>query len=247
MAVCLCFGAEARIKIVPKEKFESVNFPRPSEDASFIKFDNTHIVAEYMSEDDGVQTFSYPFTNVGQDTLRIKRLVSTCSCASASCDVRDVAPGKTSRVIVRYNPKGHPGRFERKVFVYTASGDAPAAVLRLSVEVGTGQDWSLRYPVSMGRIRMVCPEVVFKADRNGVERRAFVNVGESPVELKCDSMMLPECLAFRTEPAVVGPGEEGDIIVSYDPAKKGNKDRMQIVLKGLGVPPGQSVISVLVN
>ena len=49
--------------------------------------------------------------NIGKDTVCIKRLVSTCSCAVAVCEDKVLLPGEKSEVVVRYDPKGHPGRF----------------------------------------------------------------------------------------------------------------------------------------
>ena len=59
--------------------------------------------------------------------------------------------------------------------------------------------------------------------------------------------MLPSCLNFRVEPEIVNAGEEGEIIITYDPAKGGVRDRMPVILKGLGVPPSQSTINVIIK
>ena len=105
--------AAAQLRMVSKEKLEQVSDPRHSSDSAFLSFDTRHIVAEPMNEDDAPKTFVYRFTNVGSETMQIKRLVSSCSCAAAVCTVKEVAPGASAEISVRYNPAGHPGRFER--------------------------------------------------------------------------------------------------------------------------------------
>lgn len=249
IALLLCLGLEARAQmiIVPREKLEAVSNPRLSLKSASFRFDHLTITAQTMSEDDGIQSFSYPFENVGSDTLRLGRLVTTCSCASALCSKMTVAPGETSEITVKYNPKGHPGRFERKVFVYVAGEEAPAAVLKLSVNVENGSDMSGLYPVSMGSIRVRRNEVDFIRGVKAVESCVFINLSDSPMRLECERALMPICLSFSTEPEVVGPGEEGRILISYNPAAGGERPRMPVMIKGLGVPPTQSAITVIVK
>jgi hypothetical protein len=200
-----------------------------------------------MNEDDAPTSFAYRFTNVGKETVTIKRLVSTCSCASAVCPVKEVAPGASAEISVTYNPKGHPGKFERKIFVYTHDGNSPAVVLRLSVEVATGADLSQEWPVQMGSIRLRRSEVAFSAGAKGVEQLRFINLSGRALTLQCEESFLPECLSFRTEPAVVEDGAEGVIVISYDPSLPDARESMNVILKGLGLPPTKSSITVRIK
>ena len=245
LAACLSICAQAQIKIVPREKLEAVNNPRLSLAAASLKFETMYIEAEPMGEDDGIKTFVYPFENVGKDTIQIKRLVSTCSCASAICPVARILPGESSEVTVSYNPKGHPGTFERKIFLYTDDTPSPAAILRLAVKVDRGADLSGIFPFGMGNIRVRTKTVYVENGSKTVQRCVFVNVSDKPLKLECEKAMLPACLSVRVEPEIVESGAEGDIVISYDPAKGGSRDRMPVMFKGLGVPPTQSAITVM--
>ena len=238
--MCLGLLTRAQMVIVPREKLDAVNNPRLSEKSASFRFEVLRIEAGDMSEDDGVQLFSYPFENVGRDTLRIGRLVTTCSCAGAFCADMTLAPGETSEISVRYNPKGHPGRFERKIFVYAEGEEAPAAVLKLAVNVGRGADMAGLYPVSMGNIRVRSNEVQFMKGQRAVASCVFVNVAGRPLALQCESALMPSCIGFRTEPETVAPGQEGRIILEYDPEKGGERPRMYVMIKGLDVPPAQA-------
>lgn len=239
--------ADAQLRMVSREKLQEVANPALSADSASLSFEQKHIIAEPMNEDDAPKTFVYRFTNIGKETLAIKRLVSTCSCASAICQAKEVAPGASVEISVIYNPKGHPGRFERKIFVYTQDGNAPAAVLRLSVEVSTGADLSQEWPVQMGCIRLRRSEVAFSAGAKGVEHLRFINLSGKPLVLQCEEPFLPDCLSFRTEPAVVEDGAEGVIVISYDPSLPGARETMNVILKGLGLPPAKSSITVRIK
>lgn len=245
--MCLGIIAQAQMIIVPREKLDAVNNPRLSEKSASFRFETVTITAPQISEDDGVQTFAYPFENVGRDTLKIGRLVTTCSCATAQCSRMTLAPGECSEISVRYNPKGHPGRFERKIFVYAEGEQAPAVVLKLVVNVERGADMSVQFPVAMGNIRVRRNEINFVKGVKSVESCTFINVSDKPLTLQCESALMPPYLGFRTEPETVVPGQEGRILIDYDPAKGGERPRMPVMIKGLGVPPTQAAITVQIK
>ena len=242
VAVLMTATASAQMRIISREKVEAVSNPRLSADSASLAFQTKHIVAEPMTEDDVPKTFTYRFENVGDKDVEIVRLVSTCTCASATCPVKSVTPGASADIIVKYYPKGHPGRFERKVFVYTQEGNDPAAVLRLSVDVENGSDRSTQWPVQMGGIRLRRGEVTFIEGQKAVETVSFINLTGKTLKLECETMFLPQCFAFSSEP--VDNDAEGTITITYDPAKPGVRDNVKLILKGLGLPPSQSSITI---
>lgn len=241
----IAFTASAQMRIISREKVDAVSNPRLSADSASVAFDVRHIIADQMTEDDAPKTFIYNFKNIGVKTLNIHRLVSTCSCASATCTVSSLAPGESAQINVRYNPKGHPGKFERRVFLYTQEGNNPAAILRLSVDVTSGQDHSIQWPVQMGGIRLRVADVSFTQGQKAVETINFLNLTGKPLKLECEEMFLPQCISFSSEP--VADGAEGVMTVTYDPTKPGARDNMKLILKGLGLPPSKSTINIRIK
>lgn len=244
---CAVFTAQAQIKLISRERLEAVANPRLSADSASLSFDTRRITAEPMNETDTPKTFRYTMTNVSGAALNISRLTTTCSCAQATCDRKTLASGESAVISVTYDPKGHPGRFERRIFVYTGQGTSPAAILSLEVNVGHAEDFSGLFHHQMGCIRVRRQEVSFRPDVKAVEKIPFVNLSGKPLRLECDSAMLSDCLSFRTEPAVVGDRQEGEIIISFDPSKGNARPKMPLILKGLGVPPSRSAITVKVE
>ena len=228
--------------MVSREKLEQVNSPKLSADSASLGFATRHIVADRMTEDDAPKTYKFEFANAGDQTIEIKRLVSTCSCVQAVCPEKELAPGEKSAVIVTYNPKGHPGKFERKIFVYTQEGNIPAAVLRLSVDVENSSDMAGQYPVSMGNIRLRRNELRFRKGETAVETLRFVNVSGKVLKFDCDRVFLPECISF--EAPQTSPMEEAEMVIRYDSSKTGVRDKVTIFLSGLGLPPSQSALTV---
>lgn len=241
LADCLL---DAQIRILPRERLESVANPRLSPDSSWLHFDTKRHVA-HMNEDDVPPVFNYKVKNAGPQRIQIRRLVSTCSCAVAVCDRQELEPGDSAVISVTYNPKGHPGKFERRIFVYTREGTEPAAILSLSAEVTVGSDFSSLYRYQIGPVRLRRNTIVFPEGQRAVEEIPFVNLGKAPLKLECERMLLPECLDFTVEPSEVETGKEGKIRVTYHPEKDKGHEIMHIILKGLGVPPSKS--SIIIN
>lgn len=246
LATVLALGvmpeAGAQLKMVSKDKLESVNSPRLSADSASLGFVTSHIVAERMTEDDAPKTYAFEFTNLGQAELEIARLVTTCSCTQAICPQKELAPGEKSSIIVTYNPKGHPGRFDRKIFVYTQEGNAPAAVLKLSVDVENSTDISGQYPVSMGKISLRRNVLRFTKGQSAVEKLRFVNVSGKVLNFDCDRNFLPECISFSAPQT--NPMEEAEMVIRYDSGKAGAREKVTVFLSGLGLPPSQSSLTI---
>ena len=129
----LCQSTMAQIKILPKERIDSIANPPLAPNAGNVTFEREMITAEFASGDAAPRTFEYGFVNNGKDPLVITRLVSTCSCAKAEYDKRIVKPGERGVIRLIYSPEGRIGTNVRRVFVYTGEYTQPSAVLRLEV------------------------------------------------------------------------------------------------------------------
>ena len=244
----LCFllfcvpAAQAQVRIISREKLDSVSNPKLAPNSNALEFDRLHITAEPMTEDDTPESFTYTFRNKSQSSLTVSRIVSTCSCVQATCDRKVVAPGEYATVKVTYNPKGHPGSFERKIFVYTDENIQPSATLGLSVQVASGADKTGQFSVDMGKIRLRRTAVRFKEGQDAVEKLRFVNVSGRVLRFDCDRAFLPECIMFYAPPT--RPLEEAEMVVRYDSTKPGAREKLTIFLNELGLPPSQSSLTV---
>ena len=121
----------AQIKILPKERIDSIANPPLASNAGNVIFERDMIIAEFASGDLATRTFEYGFVNKGTRPLVISRLVSTCSCAKAEYDKRVIKPGERGVIRLTYSPEGRVGKNLRRVFVYTDENTQPSAILRL--------------------------------------------------------------------------------------------------------------------
>ena len=135
LAVVMVWGQNsmAQIKVLPKERIDSIANPPLARNAGNVIFEQDMIIAEFASGDTAPRTFEYEFINKGIRPLVISRLVSTCSCAKAEYDKRVIKPGERGVIRLIYNPEGRLGKNVRRVFVYTDDNVQPSAVLLLEV------------------------------------------------------------------------------------------------------------------
>ena len=240
----MALPAQAQIRILPRERLEAVDSPRLSDDSLTLAFDTRHIKAEPMKETDSPKVYRYEMTNAGTSDTDILRLQTTCSCFSATVGQKTLKPGEKTVLTVRYDPKGHLGRFEHKVFVYTRQGTSPSAILTFSVEVESSSDKSGLYHVQMGTLRLRNTEVIFRKGQRGVEVLKFLNQSGKPMKLECEQMFLPDDIRFETRPEVVEDGGEGEIVLTYEPTGDEPRNEVPLILKGLGVSPGKSTVKI---
>ena len=135
LAVVMVWGQNsmAQIKVLPKERIDSIANPPLAPNAGNVIFEQDMIIAEFASGDTAPRTFEYEFINKGIRPLVISRLVSTCSCAKAEYDKRVIKPGERGVIRLIYSPEGRIGKNIRRVFVYTDDNTQPSAILRLEV------------------------------------------------------------------------------------------------------------------
>lgn len=133
VALAFSYNAMAQIKILPKERIDSIANPPLAPNAGNVAFERQMITAEFALGDQESRTFEYRFVNKGNTPIVITRLVSTCSCAKAEYDKRIIKPGERGVIRLIYSPEGRIGTNVRRVFVYTGDNTQPSAVLRLEI------------------------------------------------------------------------------------------------------------------
>ena len=77
-------------------------------------------------------TYTFVFTNTGDEPLVIHQAMSSCGCTIANYTKTPVEPGKKGEVNVTYNGKGkYPGHFKKAI---TIRSNASNKLVRLYVE-----------------------------------------------------------------------------------------------------------------
>lgn len=74
-----------------------------------------------IKEADGAATHRFVFRNTGDEPFVVLGAVGRCGCTNASYSKKEIAPGDTASVVVKFNPTGRSGTFKQRVTVLLSS------------------------------------------------------------------------------------------------------------------------------
>lgn len=225
---------------------DSIAHPKVSETAALsMKFDSSVIGTGIIAEEAGPQSFSFFWTNIWSGPVTVTNVTTSCGCLIPSFDRMPVGPGEKSSLTVTYYPKGHPGPFEQRIFVYTdLSGTRPAVILSLMGDVQPAEVPTWNYRCRMGDLLLKRKEVRFRPGIRAVERILCQNAGDKPLTIGAETALLPPYITFRCEPETIAPGEKADLVISYNPeaAPARMLDAVPVILTGIPLPPAQRTV-----
>jgi rhodanese-related sulfurtransferase len=80
---------------------------------------------------------THPFvvTNIGDETLNITNVRTSCGCTTAALAKRDLAPGESVNVEATVNTTGFRGTVTRTISVTTNDPSSPTAVLQIVITI----------------------------------------------------------------------------------------------------------------
>ena len=150
---------------------------------------------------------------------------TTCGCAAATYGRQPVRTGGEGTVTVTYHPKGHPGSFDRRIFVYTQLSDKmPTAILHLTGTVIASELTDDDYPYAMGTLRLKQQSVRFAREGLQSERIECLNTGGKAMRPRCDD----------------------HLVIGFDPAQATHRPPAQLplILEGPDVPPSGRTLQI---
>lgn len=221
--------------------------------AQQLKFDCQLIDAGTMTEDDAPRTYSFVARNVSDCVQEISRVQTTCGCTKYGVGKMKLQPGDSCKIQLTFTPNGYPGTIDTRAFVYLKdAGTEPVAKIGLRGMVLPSADIWYRFKYKMGDLRLKQSKVTFSELKAGKKPEARIlcgNSGKKP--LRISSLVLPQYADVRTEPAVIQPGEEADLVITLvvdkiPPAMKPDFT-FPIILEGIDAKPSDRTITVVVN
>ncbi len=191
-----------------------------------------------INEDDGIAYHEFEFINTGNTPLIIQRVSSTCGCTTPQWTKEPVAPSKSGKIRVGYNPKGVKGAFQKSISVYS-NATPNVVVLQINGEVNPHVktlDEIYRIPIG---------DLFFERNHSALGRLfinkvvtdtlTFINKGATPANVKVNVAAYKH-LNVKIAPQTVKPNEFGKIIISYDPKLRNDwgfvADRISLDING---------------
>ena len=242
------------VRFLSQEKIDSlINPPLMKQGDEILRFEKTVQDIGTLTEDNAPRACSFTYTNVSKAPVIITRVRTTCGCTAADAYTGKVLPGEMRTITLTYHPKNHPGTINTNTFVYLSSSDkTPVARLTLIGNVIPGADEWARYPYAMGKLRLKQNQLEFRevaAGKQPSERILCGNSGDKPLRLS--ALIIPKFATFRTEPEVIQPGSEADIVVTVNAslitAEKGKSFTFPIIPEGVDARPSDRTLNIKVN
>lgn len=190
-----------------------------------------------IKEDKGLATTVFEFKNAGDQPLILNSVKATCGCTTPEWTQEPVAPGKSGKIKVSYNPKNRPGAFTKSVNVYS-NAEPSVSVLTIKGKVEPKElTLEEQYPREMGTIRWKSNYLSLGSMTNSEvksEVLEYYNATDNDVALGV--FRSAGHLEISFEPQLVPPGKTGKMTVKYD-AKKRNaygyvSDRVYLEVDG---------------
>lgn len=97
-----------------------------------INFDNMTYDFGVIHESAGPVSTEFRFTNSGDAPLVIVSASASCGCTRPTFPEKPVAPGKSGKIKVTYNPAGRPGEFSKTVKVRTNAKNGKKINLKIT-------------------------------------------------------------------------------------------------------------------
>lgn len=172
-----------------------------------------------IKEDDGIANYEFEFTNTGVSPLIVQRVSSTCGCTTPEWSREPVAPGKSGKIKIGYDPKNRPGPFNKTLSVYS-NADPNVVVLQIAGEVLPHvKTVDEIYRIPIGDLRF--ERNLFALGRlflstSVTDTLKFINKSTAPVKVTPNTQAYGY-MSVTVTPQTVKPDEFGMVILKYSP------------------------------
>ena len=241
--LCMPAGVMAQRNTLPtRQQLDSLVNPAQSIKGAGTLVVETKSIDLGTIEGEDLINFSFGVRNTTEETITITNLSASCSCIKLLTKPTVVAPHASLRVDARFNPAGRNSSFRYTIRVYTnLDPELPTERVTVTGDVKCSDEW-YNLPERAGALRL-SRKVVTIADR-GEERIAVANSSNRALQITSHST-LPG-LTLRCEPAVLEPGGEGDIVISYSGELTTELNTM-LILEGVEATPSERMIKVTIQ
>ncbi len=168
-------------------------------------------------EEAGFVTHTFEFTNSSDRPVRILSVKASCGCTTPDWTKEAVASGNTGYVVVKYDPTGRPGFFNKSLTVTSDAGVEPIVLTIKGTVVLPGDHTA--YRESNGNWRMLSSSFnmgkVWLKDEFVWKEFEIVNAGEASITAST-AVEAPIYIKVILIPAILKPGDKGLVRLGYN-------------------------------
>lgn len=162
---------------------------------------------------------TFTVTNVGNKSLVINNVETSCGCTEATWTKSPIKAGKTGTISVAYTAD-MLGHFNKQLAVYTNADPRPVYLSLKGVVSTDAPEYDGEYLYKMGNIGVNVNEMIFDNVNLGDQPQLIIEVFNGGSDnYKPELMHLPNYLTAQAVPEELGPGKGGKIVVTLDSRK----------------------------
>lgn len=235
----------AQIRIIPQDKIRQAATPTHIAQVGVEIEGGGVIDLGLINESDEPHRTLVRWSNNSGQSVAITRIRSGCGCLVANHDSKPVGSGENGEIELAFNPKGRSGAIRHRVYLYTTlSEDAPSAVVEVIGRVTTAGIEDPQWPHSAGTLQLRTRKITLGKGEQSV-RIAVRNGGSVPLVVVHDSKLSSQGVEAHTEPKVLQPTEEGDLVVTIkDSEATAMSPVVMLFLGGVDAPPRERRIEI---
>jgi hypothetical protein len=152
---------------------------------------------------------SFRMVNTGDEPVVINNARATCGCTTPKYPTAPIAPGDTAEIQVSYNAIGRPGKFSKKIYIYSNTTPERTTLTISGTVIGASNTVQSRFPVDAGRLKLRNSTVAFGDVTRGKIKSQFLEAyNQSSDTLHPVLSNVPDYIQTAIAPEAVAPGEQ---------------------------------------
>lgn len=175
-----------------------------------------------FDEDTKEKLADFKFVNIGSEPVSIVSVTASCGCTVPEYGKEPVAPGDTATIVVKYDPTGRPGRFQKHIFVRTSDSPERFRLFIKGTVIGSPETINGRYPVSVGQLKLRTGAAMMGRVFHGHPKTTYIDgYNQSDDTIRPAVTAVPEYLSVAVTPEAVAPGDMMNFEVKFKGDAKG--------------------------
>ncbi|MEP0986456.1 DUF1573 domain-containing protein [Ekhidna sp.] len=178
-----------------------------------------------LNEEGGSAEYTFKFVNSGDAPIKVTAVKASCGCTTPGWTKEEIMPGDSGYVKAKYNPRNRPGRFRKSLSVSTTHGPSNQTLYISGFVKPKPKTPEQEFPILAGDLRLKYRGLnMGKITTERPVEKSFdvFNYSDTIVSLNSLSISLPEHITVSLVQEFLNPREVGQMIVTYDPIKKGD-------------------------
>lgn len=183
----------------------------------------THDFGE-VAEEDGAIKYQFKFKNTGDQPVKITDVKASCGCTTPGWTRELVMPGAEGFITAQYNPRNRPGQFKKSLRITSNAKNSYETLFIEGYVKPKPKSIEDELPTELGALRIKYKSLnMGKITNEKPYSKTFdvYNGSDVGMTIMDERTIKPDHLEIAFEPSEIPSGEQGKILLTYNPEKKG--------------------------